>query len=52
MELRKGQKIPINENFLTVKFERNNSAVEIDTAAFLQEYGGKVGGDEDFEDWF
>ena len=48
MELRKGQKIPLNENFLTVKFERNNSAVEIDTAAFLQEYGGKVGGDEDF----
>ena len=48
MELRKGQKIPLNENFLTIKFERNNSSVEIDTAAFLQEYGGKVGSDEDF----
>lgn len=48
MELRKGQKIPLNENFFTLKFERKSSAVEIDTAAFLQEYGGKVGGDGDF----
>ena len=48
MELRKGQKIPLNENFFTLKFERKSSAIEIDTAAFLQEYGGKVGGDNDF----
>lgn len=48
MELRKGQKIPLNENFFTLKFERKSSAIEIDTAAFLQEYGGKVGGDDDF----
>ncbi|MBR6014271.1 MAG: TerD domain-containing protein [Selenomonadaceae bacterium] len=48
MELRKGQKISLDENFFTVKFERENSPLEIDTAAFLQEYGGKVGGDEDF----
>ena len=48
MELRKGQKIPLDENFFKLKFERKSSAVEIDTAAFLQEYGGKVGGDNDF----
>lgn len=48
MELRKGQKILLGDNFFTVKFERKSSAVEIDTAAFLQEYGGQVGGDRDF----
>ena len=47
MELRKGQKIPLNENFLTVKFERNAGNIEIDTAAFLQCGNSKVE-DEDF----
>ena len=48
MELGKGQKIPLNENFLTIKFERPDSALEIDTAAFLTDGRGKVAGDEDF----
>ncbi len=48
MELGKGQKIPLNENFLTFKFERPDSALEIDTAAFLTDGRGKVAGDEDF----
>ncbi|MBQ3727626.1 MAG: TerD domain-containing protein [Selenomonadaceae bacterium] len=48
MELGKGQKIPLNENFLTIKFQRPDSALEIDTAAFLTQSNGKVAGDEDF----
>lgn len=48
MELGKGQKIPLNENFLTIKFVRPNTALEIDTAAFLTQADGKVAGDEDF----
>ena len=48
MELGKGQKIPLNENFLKIKFERPTSALEIDTAAFLTQANGKVAGDEDF----
>lgn len=48
MELGKGQKIPLNENFLTIKFERPTSALEIDTAAFLTQANGKVAADEDF----
>ena len=48
MELGKGQKIALNENFLTVKFERPTSALEIDVAAFLTQANGKVAGDEDF----
>ena len=48
MQLSKGQKIPLNENFLTIKFERPTSALEIDTAAFLTQSNGKVAGDEDF----
>ena len=48
MQLGKGQKIPLDENFLTLKFERPDSALEIDTAAFLTNGGGKVAGDEDF----
>ena len=49
MELRKGQKIPLDENFLTFKLERKAaSAVDIDTAAFLVGANGKVFGDEDF----
>ena len=48
MELGKGQKIPLNENFLTIKFQRPDSALEIDTAAFLTDERGKVAGDEDF----
>ena len=48
MELSKGQKIPLNENFLTIKFQRPDSALEIDTAAFLTDKNGKVAGDEDF----
>ena len=35
MQLSKGQKIPLNENFITIRFERPTSALEIDTAAFL-----------------
>ena len=48
MELGKGQKILLNENFLTIKFQRPDSALEIDTAAFLTDGRGKVAGDEDF----
>ena len=48
MELGKGQKIPLNENFLTVKFQRADTALEIDFAAFLTQANGKVAGDEDF----
>ena len=48
MELGKGQKIPLNETFLTIKFQRPDSALEIDTAAFLTDGRGKVAGDEDF----
>ena len=48
MELGKGQKITLNENFLTIKFQRPDSALEIDTAAFLTDGRDKVAGDEDF----
>ena len=48
MELGKGQKIPLNENFLTIKFVRPDSALEIDTAAFLTDGRGKVACDADF----
>lgn len=48
MELRKGQKITLNENLLKVTFERNSGALDIDTAAFLLQNNGKVAGDEDF----
>ena len=47
MEIRKGQKIPLTENFLTIKFERNAGSIEIDTAAFMQGGSAKVE-DEDF----
>ena len=48
MELRKGQKIALNENLLKIIFERNSGALDIDTAAFLLQSTGKVKGDEDF----
>ncbi|MBO4401177.1 MAG: TerD domain-containing protein [Selenomonadaceae bacterium] len=48
MELRKGQKIPLNETFIKVQFARNAGAIDIDTAAFLLSASGKVAGDEDF----
>lgn len=48
MELRKGQKIPLNESFVKVQFARNAGAIDIDTAAFLLSASGKVAGDEDF----
>lgn len=48
MQLGKGQKVPLNENFLTIKFQRPDSALDIDTAAFLTQANGKVAGDEDF----
>ena len=48
MQLSKGQKIPLNENFITIRFERPNSALEIDIAAFLTQANGKVAGDDDF----
>lgn len=48
MELRKGQKITLNGNFLKIIFERNSGALDIDTAAFLLQNNGKVAGDEDF----
>jgi len=48
MKLSKGQKIPLNENFLTIKFERPSSALEIDVAAFLTRETGKVASDDDF----
>ena len=48
MQLGKGQKIPLDENNLIIKFERPTTALEIDTAAFLTGADGKVAGDEDF----
>ena len=48
MQLSKGQKIPLNENFFTIKLEKPSSALEIDVAAFLTQENGKVAGDEDF----
>ncbi len=48
MQLGKGQKIPLNENNLVIKFDRPTTALEIDTAAFLTGANGKVAGDEDF----
>ena len=48
MQLGKGQKIPLNENNLIIKFDRPTTALEIDTAAFLTGANGKVAGDEDF----
>ena len=48
MELRKGQKIPLNENFLVIKFERNAGAIDIDTAAFMLQNDGKCASDDDF----
>ena len=48
MELRKGQKIPLNTDFLVIKFERNAGAIDIDTAAFMLQTGGKCAGDDDF----
>ena len=48
MELRKGQKIALNENFIIAKFERNSGALDIDTSAFLLGMNGKAASDEDF----
>ncbi len=49
MELRKGQKISLPENLLTITLERKAaSAVDIDTSAFLLNAEGKAAGDEDF----
>lgn len=48
MQLSKGQKIPLNENSLIFKLERQNSALEIDIAAFLTQNNGKVASDDDF----
>ena len=48
MQLSKGQKILLKENFLKIKFERPTTALEIDIAAFLTQANGKVAGDEDF----
>ena len=48
MELSKGQKISLKEDFIIVKFERNSGALDIDTSAFLLGANGKAAGDEDF----
>ena len=48
MQVTRGQKVSLTENFLKIKFERNSGAVEIDTAAFLLGEDGKTSGDEDF----
>ena len=48
MEIRKGQKIPLNEDKLVVTFERNVTALEIDTSAFLLGADGKAASDNDF----
>lgn len=48
MELRKGQKISLNEDFIIVKFERNSGALDIDTSAFLLDANDKAASDEDF----
>ncbi len=48
MEIRKGQKIPLNEDKLIVTFERNVTALEIDTSAFLLGADGKAASDNDF----
>lgn len=47
MQLSRGQKIPLKENFLTIKFERPSSKLDIDTSAFLTQANGKVAGDDD-----
>ena len=48
MEIRKGQKIPLNDNKLVVTFERPASALEIDTSAFMLGADGKAANDADF----
>ncbi len=48
MELRKGQKVFLDEKFYDVCLVKESSGVELDIAAFLQESNGKVGGDDDF----
>ena len=48
MEIRKGQKIPLNEDRLVVTFERNVTALEIDTSAFLLGADVKAASDNDF----
>ena len=48
MELRKGQKIPLAEDFLTIKFERDSGVMDIDTSVFLVGANGKVASDDDF----
>jgi len=47
VEILKGQKITLDENFLTVNFVRDTDSLEIDTAAFLQSGNEKVA-DDDF----
>ena len=48
MELRKGQKIPLTEDFLTIQFERDSGVMDIDTSAFLVGANGMVASDDDF----
>ena len=48
LEIRKGQKIPLNEDRLIITFERNVTALEIDTSAFLLGAEGKASSDNDF----
>ncbi|MBQ7199555.1 MAG: TerD domain-containing protein [Selenomonadaceae bacterium] len=48
MELRKGQKISLNDDKLIVTFERTASALDIDTSAFLLGANAKAASDDDF----
>ena len=48
MELRKGQKIPLPEDLLTIKFERDAGVMDVDTSVFLTGANGKVASDDDF----
>lgn len=48
MELRKGQKISLNDDQLVITFERTASALDIDTSAFLLGANEKAASDSDF----
>jgi len=48
LEIRKGQKIPLNEDRLVITFARNVTALEIDTSAFLLGADGKAASENDF----
>ena len=48
MELRKGQKIPLNVNLIILELEKETGALDIDLSAFLLGADGKAASDNDF----